>query len=331
MAESRVTFERSSNLNDAVDRAAAEQRIDSGYWDIFHRYNQTSRDVHSRLLAAMGWDVATQESIDAEREKRFRAEFVALAPATRVLSESDRSIPVTVSAAYQQQRFEYQFTFENGDSESGAFEFDSLPFWREISINNEIWICRRFAIPATAPLGYHRLHLSARHFGQTADATVILCPDRAYLPDTLRDGLRSAGFNVTLYGLRSARNWGCGDFTDLRNIARWAHDEVGFSFIGVNPLHALHNRVPYNTSPYLPLSIYYKNLIYIDIEAVPEFTACNLAQKIFHAPKLQDELARLRSSEIVCYQDVDRLKRRFLKMLFREFRHSTARRVAFKQ
>ena len=48
----------------------------------------------------------------------------------------------------------------------------------------------------------------------------------------------------------------------------------------MNPLHALHNRVPYNTSPYLPLSLYYKNLIYVDIEAVPEFAACRLAQRI---------------------------------------------------
>jgi len=165
-----------------------------------------------------------------------------------------------------------------------------------------------------------------------SESAVILCPERAYLPDRLQQGGRSAGFNITLYGLRSSRNWGCGDFTDLRALAKWAYNEIGFSFIGVNPLHALHNRAPYNTSPYLPLSLYYKNLIYLDVEAVPEFAASCLARAIVSNAGFQHELARLRSSEIVCYHDVDRIKRRVLKSLFREFRQRRSLRwEAFEQ
>src|SRR5581483_5113449 len=131
-------------------------------------------------------------------------------------------------------------------------------------------------------------------------------------------------FNVALYGLRSRRNWGCGDFTDLRGLIEWARKEVGFHFIGLNPLHALHNRVPYNTSPYLPLSMFYKNLIYIDIEDVPEFKSSSCARRLFHSQRVQEKIRKLREAKFVEYEGVDRLKRRFLKLLFREFRRSQA-------
>ncbi len=154
---------------------------------------------------------------------------------------------------------------------------------------------------------------------ELAQSHLIVCPNRAYLPENLARGGRTAGFNVALYGLRSDRNWGCGDFTDLCGLIDWACNNVGFSFIGLNPLHALHNRVPYNTSPYLPLSMFYKNLIYIDVESVPEFRTSSCAQRLVASAPIQERIRRLRESEFVQYHDVDSLKRRFLKILFREF------------
>src|SRR5262249_40344132 len=143
----------------------------------------------------------------------------------------------------------------------------------EHSLDGQNWKSYRLQLPREIPLGYHNISITfnGEHVGKTH---LIVCPDRAYLPESLANGGRVAGFNISLYGLRSERNWGCGDFTDIRPLVDWSCKEVGFSFIGLNPLHALHNRVPYNTSPYLPLSIFYKNLIYIDIERVPEFNQC---------------------------------------------------------
>jgi len=185
-------------------------------------------------------------------------------------------------------------------------------------------------LPAELPLGYHSMSLTIN--GNVAGvSSLVVCPERAYLPENPTADGKTAGFNVTLYGLRSDRNWGCGDFTDLERTIDWARNDIGFSFIGLNPLHALHNRVPYNTSPYLPLSLYYKNLIYIDVERVPEFHVCRCAQVLLRSHKIQDRLYALRKSEFVAYAEVDQLKRRFLKLLHRELRRGNAaeRRRAF--
>ncbi len=79
---------------------------------------------------------------------------------------------------------------------------------------------------------------------------------------------KHAGLGITLYGLRSHRNWGCGDFRDLTDLIDWAAATLHVDFIALNPLHAIHNRRPYNTSPYLPNSIFYRNFLYLDIEGV---------------------------------------------------------------
>src|SRR5439155_17567086 len=112
---------------------------------------------------------------------------------------------------------------------------------------------------------------------------LILTPDRAWLPD----GLRTAGVAVSLYGVRSERNWGCGDFRDLRGIVDWAAAETGAGFVGLNPLHAIHNRKPFNTSPYLPNSVFYQNPIYLDIEAVEGFQSSPRAQRLWKSLAIQ--------------------------------------------
>jgi 4-alpha-glucanotransferase len=97
---------------------------------------------------------------------------------------------------------------------------------------------------------------------------LIVCPSRAFEPEWLQTR-RAAGIAISLYGLRSQRNWGCGDTTDLKALTDWVAERTGTSFIALNPLHAIGNRQPYNTSPYLPNSIFYRNPIYLDIEAIP--------------------------------------------------------------
>ena len=132
-----------------------------------------------------------------------------------------------------------------------------------------------------------------------AEARFIVCPQRA-------KGVaqRRAGFGVNLYGVRSARNWGCGDFTDLHAIID-AFAPAGAAFIGLNPLHAIANRQPYNTSPYLPECAFYRNFIYLDVERVAGERICQRRlDEDVHRGKFED----LRAAEFVEYERVAELK-----------------------
>lgn len=73
---------------------------------------------------------------------------------------------------------------------------------------------------------------------------------------------RAWGFAVQAYALRSARNWGIGDFEDLARLAEYA-TTLGADFIGVSPLHALFLAEPARISPYSPSSRSFLNPLLI--------------------------------------------------------------------
>jgi (1->4)-alpha-D-glucan 1-alpha-D-glucosylmutase len=135
-------------------------------------------------------------------------------------------------------------------------------------------------------------------------------PEHAYLPPAVVAG-RTWGFGVNLYALRSQRNWGIGDFTDLGAIVDFAKT-VGAGVVGCSPLHALHYVDPEAASPYSPTTRYFRNPIYIDVEAVPEFHAPNeraatLRERVL-SPAFAAMLAGLRAERYVAYARVARAK-----------------------
>lgn len=323
------SFQPAINYEDALAQAADECGIYRDYWDIFQRQHHVSPEVRAGILRALGWDTSSTEALNRQRRQRLELALASALPKSTVVGRSSAKVDVTLSMlAHGSLCFEYRL--EDGQQIAGSLDFQQLPFVAEIELDGRRWNTRALTVPAEVPFGYHRLRLTLN--GESVgDTNLIVCPDRAYIPEHLANAGRVAGLNIALYGLRSDRNWGCGDFTDLRALAGWALQECGFSFIGVNPLHALQNRVPYNTSPYLPLSMFYKNFIYIDIEQVPEFKNSICARQLLHSDGVQREIRRLRDTESVEYEGVDRLKRRFLKVLFRGLKRSSERMHEFRE
>jgi len=153
------------------------------------------------------------------------------------------------------------------------------------------------------PLGYHRVRAG------DCSMKLIVAPDCARKP--AREKL--AGLGISLWGLRSAHDWGCGDFRDLRDLIDWAVPALHADFIALNPLHAIHNRTPYNTSPYLPLTIFYRNFLYLDVTEIEGFASI---RDRFLDAETTAEIEALRASETVQYERVAALKRRALNLIF---------------
>ena len=119
--------------------------------------------------------------------------------------------------------------------------------------------------PEGVPSGVYRLQLTDAA-ATTEDVPLISAPERAYGGDFDRCWLLA----VQLYGVRSQRNWGIGDFTDLEALIERGHD-LGADGVGLNPLHALFDDRPGDCSPYSPNSRLFLNALYIDVEKLPEF------------------------------------------------------------
>src|ERR1051325_11623255 len=128
---------------------------------------------------------------------------------------------------------------------------------------------------------------------------------------------------VQLYGIRSRRNWGHGDFSDLLTLIELAA-AVGAGGIGLNPLHAPFDGPSGQPSPYSPSSRLFLNPLYIDLDAVPEFAG-------ERTDEMTATIERLRRSELVDYAGISALKQRGLRAAHRAFlRHATpARREDF--
>src|ERR1700686_4358835 len=147
--------------------------------------------------------------------------------------------------------------------------------------------------PADLPVGSYRLHLTdASSF--TEEAPLIIAPPRAFDGDFDRCWLLA----VQLYGVRSARNWGIGDFTALEGFLEPA-SHLGADGVGLNPLHALFDDRPADCSPYSPNSRLFLNPLYIDVEKLPGF------QRAFES---KGTVARQRASDIVDYAGAAALK-----------------------
>lgn len=138
--------------------------------------------------------------------------------------------------------------------------------------------------------------------------TLIAVPPHAYVPQEL-DSRPGWGIAAQLYSLRSARNWGIGDFGDLARMADVTAD-AGASCLALNPLHALHLTNPRSASPYSPLSRLFLNPLYIDVPAA--FAGCGVE----FSGTGGDQLRELRSADLVDYETVTYVKLRTLRRLY---------------
>jgi 4-alpha-glucanotransferase len=147
---------------------------------------------------------------------------------------------------------------------------------------------------------------------------IIIAPDRVYMPEILTKE-RLWGINLPLYAVRSPHNWGIGDCGDLQRFLALG-SKLKADIIGLNPLHHLGVHLQDSISPYYPTSRCYPSPLYLDLNLVPEMSACPEAQDYLARPEIQAKIAILRQSPQVNYPEVARLKSTVLAELWNTFK-----------
>jgi len=201
---------------------------------------------------------------------------------------------------------------------------DHLPF----SLDDETGLLRvSIPFPRELTLGTHHVRVDAV-VGERAFSTSclwIICPPKAYVPPAFEARKKIAGISVALYGIRSETNWGIGDFSDLTKIVDWAAHDLHVDVVGINPLHALFNRRPYNSSPYLPSSRLFRNFIYLDVPGIADVVDSTAARSLVDSPEVSQKIQELRDEEHVNYEEISALKLLVLRETFADFMENHGR------
>ena len=310
----------------ALDHLCEICGIQGDYYDIWGNHHVASPQAKRALLHAMGVALADDDEAAALEQLQWREWRNVTAP-VKVVFEGDPVIHLSLSLPFAPslESSEWRLELEDGQHRNGRFS--SLKAGETRVIDNETYTHYAAEIPAALPLGYHKLQIrdASRAVPLITAIRMIVCPRRCYQPPALAGDGRSWGLNVQLYAVRSARNWGIGDFTDLRElVAIAAH--LGAGMVGINPLHALFPDQPEQASPYSPSNRAAVNVLYLDVEAVEDFSEAVAVQTLVKLAAFQSRLQALRAGELVDYAGVARIKFEILGMLYRHFReHHLAR------
>ena len=323
MNPSPLTFTPFDDYSKALDAAAEQWGVEPGYWDIWGRYHETSPEVKRAILESLGVAAGSLEDLNRALEAELWRSWSRPLPPVLVAAEEEapHRLPLRLPAACACAPATLRLELEDGEIRESSIPLDGIETSAAARLRGREFLEKPVPVPE-APLGYHRIRVSVAAPGQPlleAFTRWIVAPSRAWLPEELRRGGKRAGLYISLYGLRSERNWGCGDFTDLERLARWVAGAIGGAFIALNPLHAIFNRQPFNTSPYLPNSVYYRNLIYLDVERIEDFQRSAWARRLRRRPAVEAEIRALNAAPLVEYERVHRLKTAFLQLAFRRF------------
>ncbi|ULP47204.1 4-alpha-glucanotransferase [Mycolicibacter virginiensis] len=126
----------------------------------------------------------------------------------------------------------------------------------------------REELPADLEPGWYQLQLR-----DDQEVTLVAAPARVpQAPVTW-------GWMLQLYALRSARSWGIGDLSDLRDWVAWTAAEQGAGAVLLNPLHAPGPTHPVQPSPYTPSSRQFANPLALRIEDLDAYHRCDPATR----------------------------------------------------
>lgn len=265
-------------------------------------------EVLRKMVNYLGYplkDIADSASLLEKIENR-RWQY-AMEP-VYVVRQSDKSFDV-VLAEGQTENFELSVA----DFQGNELTVDYTVWETETKKRGSVTY-KKLQINITTDMAPQYYNLEICCGKKISRSVLAVTPNKCYVSDVLQRQ-KIWGFAIQLYSLTSRRNWGIGDFTDLKNFVRFCHSQ-GADVIGLNPLNVLVHDSPENASPYSSVSRLYLNPIYIDVEKVVAFKAKYIKGK-------EREIERLRQTKDIDYTGVYNLKINILRQIYADFQKDT--------
>ncbi|HET9864984.1 MAG TPA: 4-alpha-glucanotransferase [Steroidobacteraceae bacterium] len=301
-----------------IERLARARGIGDAYHSYRGELQHFSLQTKAAILAAMHCRLDDAAVLEEQIRESEAVHPRGLLGEVIVLRHGARAARINTPAIEHNARLEWRVELEDGGERRGEVRAWDLPERGSYERDGRWFVLRDLPLPHDLPPGYHRLHLELEFAGRDA-CPLIVAPDKCHEPAALAAGGRLWGVAVQLYTLRSARNWGIGDFTDLEEVLRLAAAH-GADFVGMSPVHALFPSDPTLYSPYSASSRHALNVMYIDVAAVPEVRESRRAQVLMNDPAFRARLAQVRAATHVDYAAVASLKMPVLEAAFERFR-----------
>jgi 4-alpha-glucanotransferase len=310
-------------MTDALDALAERMGIEPQYYDVRGQLIRATPDTKRALLAAMSVAARDEEEARAALAALDRVEWERALPPVKVSRVGEpATVEVTLPAGTGE--ITWRLALEAGGERRDGASFASLALIGTSDVEGRPLERRRLDLPADLPLGYHRLSLDPGG----AVATLIVSPFRAWLPEAMERGERRWGTTVQLYTLRSATDWGIGDYGDLKSLVELMAAR-GADVVGLNPLHALFPDNPEAASPYSPASRLLLNILNIDVTAIPGFAESAAVREMLASDAFLARRDAVRGTAQVDYAAVTALKLEALRVVFRDTRRDGARWAEF--
>jgi 4-alpha-glucanotransferase len=288
-------------------RLARACGVQTAYYDIQRRRVEVSPETLRAVLRALGHPVDTPADLSDALRERKRTAWDGICDPVVVSWQGERGT-VPLRLPVRESRVRIRLRLEEGGMREIPFDPSAIPSGRGERSEDGRFAATSVPLPGDLPIGYHTLAVEAGR--KHAEALLIRAPRRAWAPDRTRED-RDWGVFLPLYALRSGRNLGAGDLTDLETLLAWTAARGG-TVTGTLPLLASFLAKPYHPSPYTPASRLFWNEFYLDLRRVPVFRESANAQAIVNGPSFRKEADALRRAPRVDYRRGMALRRTVL-------------------
>ena len=295
-----------------LQRLARLFGVEPSYTDGLGRARSAGDEALLAILRARGAQLERPDQAEDAARARERDLWRRPLPAVAVSFDGEPPrIAVRLPRERAHGRFELQVRFEEGGEGRWAVDLGGLHDEQTAEVDGRAWVLRSAPLPDDAPWGYHRL--AAQLDGAAHEALWIRAPARAAAPQPERRE-HAWGLFAPVYALRSERDLGCGDLTELQGLLELARAHGG-GLVATLPILAAFLDEPYDPSPYSPVSRLFWNELYVDPRRAAELGAGTKARKLLDSAKLRREVQALRKLPEVDFRRCMALRRRALEAL----------------